>query len=152
MLSAKLVIDQILHYFHPPPLPSIMPMQNPPNDEQGIKTVDFSSFIDYSDKQRVSDAILSSLKSIGFVYITNHGIPEGTVKNMFKWVRIPFLANFQLIMVVISRSNFSPYRWRSNSSHLTQIQELITEVGNELHLHPYIHLTIMNLQDILRLV
>jgi hypothetical protein len=125
-------------------------MQYPQNDEHGIKTVDFSSFIDNSDKQHVSDAILSSLKSIGFVYITNHGLPEETVKTMFEWVRILFLANCQLITVVLSQSKFSPYRWKSNSSHLIQIQELITEVGNELHLHLYIHLTIMNFQDILR--
>lgn len=57
----------------------------PQNVEHGIKTVDFSSFIDNSDKQRVSNAILASLRSIGFVYITNHGLPEETVKNMFEW-------------------------------------------------------------------
>lgn len=83
------------------------------NEERTIKIVDFSLFTDNSDKQRVSDAILSSLKSIGFVYITNHGLPDEDVQAMFKWVRlVKILANHVLIKLVRSRNNFSPFRWK----------------------------------------
>jgi isopenicillin N synthase-like dioxygenase len=64
-------------------------MQQPNNDEHEVQLVDFSAFMDNSDKQTVSDAILSSFKSIGFVYITNHGMPDEIVQNMFKWVLRP---------------------------------------------------------------
>ena len=64
-------------------------MHQPQNDGyDGVKTVDFSSFTDDSDKQGVSDAILSSLKSLGFVCITNHGLPDEEVQNMFSWVLV----------------------------------------------------------------
>ena len=71
----------------PPTLPAVESMHQPQGRESEVKTVDFSAFTDNSNKQRVSDAILSSLKSIGFVYITNHGLPEEDVQNMFKWVQ-----------------------------------------------------------------
>jgi len=61
-------------------------MQQPQNDGSAVQTVDFSGFLDNSNKQHVSDAILSSFKSIGFVYLTNHGLPDEIVQNMFKWV------------------------------------------------------------------
>jgi hypothetical protein len=56
-----------------------------------LNVVDFSSFTDSTDKQNVSNAILSSLQSIGFVCITNHGLPDESVQAMFEWVF--FLSN-----------------------------------------------------------
>jgi hypothetical protein len=53
-----------------------------------VKTVDFSPFIDGSAKQHVSNAMLSSLTSIGFVYLTNYGFPDETIQNMFNWVHL----------------------------------------------------------------
>jgi hypothetical protein len=51
-----------------------------------IKVVDFTSFIDGSDKQRVADEMLSAFKSTGFVYLTNHGMSEDRVQKIFTWV------------------------------------------------------------------
>ncbi|KAJ7923514.1 thymine dioxygenase [Mycena leptocephala] len=49
----------------------------------GISVVDFSSFLDGSNKQAVADAILSSFKRVGFVYLLNHGISSERVSQMF---------------------------------------------------------------------
>lgn len=51
-----------------------------------IKVVDFTSFINGSDKQRVADEMLSAFKSAGFVYLTNHGMSEDKIQKMFTWV------------------------------------------------------------------
>lgn len=51
-----------------------------------ISIVDFTPFLDESAKQQVADQLLASFKSAGFVYITNIGIPEEDVQEMFGWV------------------------------------------------------------------
>ncbi|KAJ7123311.1 Clavaminate synthase-like protein [Mycena crocata] len=51
--------------------------------ESGISVVDFAPFLDGSNKQAVADAILSSFKRVGFVYLLNHGIPPHWVAKMF---------------------------------------------------------------------
>lgn len=53
----------------------------------GISVIDFGSFLDGTKKQAVADAMLSSFRKIGFVYLVNHGIPEEKIDNMFAWVR-----------------------------------------------------------------
>lgn len=50
-----------------------------------VKVVDFSPFLDGSDRQGVSDAILDSFKSTGFVYLVNHGLPQSKIDSMFSW-------------------------------------------------------------------
>jgi len=45
--------------------------------------VDFSSFLDGTNKQAVAEEILSSFKRVGFVYLLNHGIPPERVAKMF---------------------------------------------------------------------
>jgi isopenicillin N synthase-like dioxygenase len=54
-----------------------------------IPIVDFTPFLDESAKQEVADQLLASFKSAGFVYLTNFGIPEGEVQEMFDWVGQP---------------------------------------------------------------
>jgi isopenicillin N synthase-like dioxygenase len=54
-----------------------------------IPVVDFTPFLDGSAKQQVADQLLESFKSAGFVYLTNFGMPEGEVQEMFDWVRQP---------------------------------------------------------------
>lgn len=52
-----------------------------------IPIIDFASFLDGSRKTEVGAAMLSSFKTVGFVYIVNHGIPKGKVDTMFDFVR-----------------------------------------------------------------
>ncbi|KAJ7443644.1 thymine dioxygenase [Mycena galericulata] len=51
--------------------------------DSGISVVDFSPFLDGSNKPAVAEAILSSFKRAGFVYLLNHGIPPDRVSEMF---------------------------------------------------------------------
>ena len=52
-----------------------------------VKLVDFAPFLDGSDRQGVSNAILDSFKTTGFVYLVNHGLPQSRIDSMFSWVR-----------------------------------------------------------------
>ena len=51
-----------------------------------VKVVDFAPFLDGSNRQGVSDAILDSFKMTGFVYLVNHGLPQSSIDSMFSWV------------------------------------------------------------------
>ena len=51
-----------------------------------VKVVDFAPFLDGSDRQGVSNAILDSFKTTGFVYLINHGLPQNKIDSMFSWV------------------------------------------------------------------
>ncbi|KAJ7930948.1 thymine dioxygenase [Mycena leptocephala] len=53
-------------------------------DTGGIAVIDFSAFLDGSNKQQVADRMLESLKDIGFVYLINHGIPPDRIAQMFE--------------------------------------------------------------------
>lgn len=57
------------------------------NTQTSVKVVDFGPFLDGSDRQGVADAVLESFKSIGFVYLANHGLPHEKVASMFELVR-----------------------------------------------------------------
>ncbi|RDB21864.1 hypothetical protein Hypma_011153 [Hypsizygus marmoreus] len=54
-------------------------------DHPSLPIIDFSAFLDGSGKQAVANAMLSSLQSIGFVYLTNHGLSDNDVQNIFNW-------------------------------------------------------------------
>ncbi|EKM78967.1 hypothetical protein AGABI1DRAFT_114495 [Agaricus bisporus var. burnettii JB137-S8] len=49
-----------------------------------VKTVNFEPFLDGSNKQAVADALLSSFKNEGFVYLVNHGLPQEKIDTMFE--------------------------------------------------------------------
>ncbi len=51
-----------------------------------IQIVDFAPFLDGSAKQQAADQILASFKSAGFVYLTNFGLSNEDVQEMFDWV------------------------------------------------------------------
>ena len=51
-----------------------------------VKVVDFAPFLDGSDRKGVSNAILDSFKTTGFVYLMNHGLPQNKIDSMFSWV------------------------------------------------------------------
>ncbi|KAF7342363.1 Fe2OG dioxygenase domain-containing protein [Mycena venus] len=48
-----------------------------------VAVVDFSTFLDGSNKQGVADTIFSSFKEAGFVYILNHGISPEQIAKIF---------------------------------------------------------------------
>ncbi|KAG2033044.1 thymine dioxygenase [Suillus americanus] len=50
-----------------------------------IPIVDFTPFLDGSAKQQAADQLLGSFKSSGFVYLTNFGISNEEVQEMFDW-------------------------------------------------------------------
>jgi len=50
-----------------------------------VKVVDFAPFLDGSDRQGVSNAILDAFKTTGFVYLVNHGLPQNKIESMFSW-------------------------------------------------------------------
>jgi len=51
-----------------------------------IQIVDFAPFLDGSAKQQAADQVLDSFKSVGFVYLTNFGLSNAEVQEMFDWV------------------------------------------------------------------
>ena len=53
------------------------------------EAVDFSNFLNGPDWQREETAkeLTRSLKENGFVKLTNYGIPDDIVNNIFPWVR-----------------------------------------------------------------
>jgi isopenicillin N synthase-like dioxygenase len=59
---------------------------NIPSALSSVKTVDFGPFLNGSDKEGVAQSILDSFKSIGFVYLVNHGLDKGKIAGMFEWV------------------------------------------------------------------
>lgn len=52
-----------------------------------IPIINFGPFLDGSNKQEVADAMLESFKSIGFVYLVNHGLSQEKIDDMFAWSR-----------------------------------------------------------------
>ena len=60
----------------------------PPSPAPTVKTIDFSHFLNNNDDKKRSTAndILESFKTIGFVCLTNHGLPQSRVDEMFEWV------------------------------------------------------------------
>ncbi|PCH40084.1 thymine dioxygenase [Wolfiporia cocos MD-104 SS10] len=53
----------------------------------GIPIVDFQAFLDGSGKQEVADAVVETFKSVGFVYLVNHGLPQEKIDTMFEWTK-----------------------------------------------------------------
>jgi isopenicillin N synthase-like dioxygenase len=56
-----------------------------------VSVLDFKAFIDGSHKQDVADAMLTSLKDTGFVYLANHSLPKNKIDEMFKLVSMEFM-------------------------------------------------------------
>ncbi|KAF5353547.1 hypothetical protein D9756_007810 [Leucocoprinus leucothites] len=49
-----------------------------------IKVVDFRPFLDGSNKEIVANALLESFKTVGFVYLVNHGLSQEKIDGMFE--------------------------------------------------------------------
>lgn len=54
----------------------------------GVPTLDFSRFLTGTFEQRsmFCSHLVAGFKKYGFVKLTNHGIPESVVKNLFEYV------------------------------------------------------------------
>ncbi|KAG6849117.1 hypothetical protein H0H93_011178 [Arthromyces matolae] len=50
-----------------------------------IQVVDFSPFLNGTDKQATAESIFKSFKDTGFVYLVNHGLPSHEIESMFSW-------------------------------------------------------------------
>lgn len=57
-------------------------------DVNGIPIISLAPFIDGSNKQAVADAMLDSFKTVGFVYLVDHGLHKDKIAGMFDWVRV----------------------------------------------------------------
>ncbi|KAF4623415.1 hypothetical protein D9613_002416 [Agrocybe pediades] len=57
-------------------------MTSPP---ESVQIVDLAPFINGSNKAGVAEQMLDSFKSIGFVYLVNHGLRQDKIKEMFTW-------------------------------------------------------------------
>lgn len=53
-----------------------------------IPAIDFRRFLAGSiwDRQRVASEVDNALGSVGFFYLINHGIDQGTIDTYFDWV------------------------------------------------------------------
>ena len=58
-------------------------------DTSGIPIVDFANFgsLSFEKRRETSRQIVEGFKKMGFVYLGNHGISDGVVKEAFKRVR-----------------------------------------------------------------
>ena len=100
---------------------------NSPSVVSSVKTIDFGPFLDGSDKQGVANAILDSFKSIGFVYLVNHGLDNVKITSMFETVWFNVFDSHTMFKFHRPRSS-SHNRWRLNNWRLIQFRGLITEV------------------------
>ena len=53
-----------------------------------IPLVDFGQYLHGSDEEKIAAAaaIDSAFQNVGFVYLTNHGVPQDAVDKCFEWV------------------------------------------------------------------
>lgn len=98
--------------------------------ESSVKVIDFSPFIDGSDRQGVANALLSSFQSTGFVYLVNHGLPQEKIDLMFEWVSF-FRHKPSARLTPYRPDAFSHCLWKAKCLHHTHHQAPIIEVCTE---------------------
>lgn len=102
-------------------------------DVNGIPVISLAPFIDGSNKPAVADAMLDSFKTIGFVYLVDHGLPKDKIAGMFEWVRVRFPAGSHTGCDDVSSSlrDFLLCQWRARCWHRTLRPAPTTEVREE---------------------
>ena len=77
----------------PPPhhgtsIPSAMSESASNGDDSRIPIIDFDLFLNGTDEQKgtTSAQINDAFHNVGFVYLTNHGVPREKVDECFQWV------------------------------------------------------------------
>lgn len=63
-----------------------MASTEPPN----IPVVDFAGWNTESSRQRIAQEIVAVCKTVGFVYIINHSLPESMLDEAFNWSKLFF--------------------------------------------------------------
>src|SRR5436305_2922034 len=71
--------------------------------ETSIPLVDFHPFLQGShlDQKTVATQIDHAFRTVGFVYLFNHGIPQEKVDECFQWVHISLQIVFSFAFVVV---------------------------------------------------
>ena len=61
------------------------------NADSAIPLIDFEQFLNGSTKnrQQIASNIDAAFRSVGFFYLSNHGINEDIVNECFRWVSVP---------------------------------------------------------------
>ena len=85
------------------------------NTESSIPLINFGHFLNGStdERSKVASSIDAAFRSVGFVYLSNHGMDQEKVYECFQWVRrlAPSLQipdrRVELKYVVIHRANVS---------------------------------------------
>jgi len=99
-----------------------------------ITIVDFAPFLDGSAKKQVGDQLLASFKSAGFVYLTNFGLSEGEVQEMFDWQKRFFALPHETRMLAPHPDSGTHHRGYSYPSQEKVIQ--LSDSGDESTLAP----------------
>jgi isopenicillin N synthase-like dioxygenase len=60
------------------------------SQQQTVPLVDFGQFLNGSqaDKKKAASELDSAFRTVGFVYLQNHGVPQERVEKCFSWVSV----------------------------------------------------------------
>lgn len=97
-----------------------------------VSVVDFAPFLNGSpsDKKSVADAILSSFKETGFLYLINHGFPDHDIQGMFDWSKRFFALPLEKKMLAphpesgAHHRGYSPLGMEKVAHHLYEASEI----------------------------
>jgi len=66
-----------------------------------IPLVDFGQYLHGSEEEKIAaaTAIDSAFRNVGFVYLTNHGVPQDAVDECFEWVFDPHIVPPEAIYI-----------------------------------------------------
>lgn len=70
---------------------SLASVSNSNVDTSGIPIVDFANFgsLSFTQRRETARQVVDGFKSMGFVYLGNHGISDEVVREAFRRVRVP---------------------------------------------------------------
>jgi len=77
-------------------------------DTSGIPIVDFANFgsLSFEKRRETARQVVDGFKSMGFVYLGNHGISENVVREAFQRVRGPVTRRFYRSMEYVQSDEF----------------------------------------------
>lgn len=82
-----------------------------------VQVLNFGAFIDGSQKQDIADAMFTSLRETGFVYLVNHSLPQEKIDAMFEWVsRSPLFVMDIYTDLFVSLNDFLICPWNPRIS------------------------------------
>ena len=87
-------------------------------DTSGIPVIDFANFgsLSFDQRRETARQVVDGFKSVGFVYLGNHGISDRLVREAFKRVRRPVLVEVVAQRNVFRAMNFSDSHTRKRSA------------------------------------